>query len=1050
MKKIILQMLLVIASVGFAQAQTKITGKVTDAEGKPLDYVSISVKEVPTAGAFTDAGGNYTLNVPSGGSTLVFSYIGYVAQEVAIGTRSIINITLESDAESLTESLVVAYGTVKSKESFTGSVSVVKGEDIQKRTVSNVTKALEGVAPGIVSTSGSGQPGSDAQIQLRGWTSINASTSPLYVIDGIPFDGAFQSINQNDIETMSVLKDASASALYGSRAANGVVIITTKKGLKGRTNINYKGTVGISSRSIKRYDVVNQAESIELTYEALKNNYLYSGGLPEKQAKELAAKDLGTVFGGGEFYNPYKNYTWATLVDPSTGKIQTDAVSAWNEDWMDEIAEDNALKQEHLLSLSGGTDNTQHLISLGYIDEQGVLKTTKFTRFSVRANVTHQAKDWIKASANLSYSYTKSNATQYSDTQTGNAWYTAQFMSPVYPMYLKDESGKDLLDENGNRQFDYGEKRSKASKFNVLGDLYDNQYQNNRDNVGIRTSVELGSDKDNAGILKGLKLKVNFGGDLTNRNRLIYYNMYHGDAATSGGDLTKSNLRDFSYTLNQLLTYSRIFEKHSIDFLFGHEYYDWKESYLMAERTGLFPGIIELSPAVNLIGGTSYTDVERIESFLSKITYGFDDKYYISASWRTDGSSRFHKDYRWGNFWSIGASWRISEEKFMEKIEFINELAIKASYGLVGNQQLNDELGYPLYYAWQSFYDLGYKNAANAGGFATSLENILVTWEKVKDLNIGLSASLFNRVLNVELEFYSRKTTDMLMMKPMPMSSGFTSYAANVGAMENKGVETSIGVRIFNKENFKWSATLNLAHNKNKVTDIPSTITSGTRVIAQGKEIYTYYMVKSAGVDPATGSQLYWAYEKDANGNKIDGSDYVTGNYTEASNSKYYLGSRQPKLIGSFGSNFTIFKNFDLSFLTTFSAGGKIYESVYAGIMEPMYYGDVFSAHVLRRWQKPGDITDVPRMQIGSALQTDRYLVNASFFTIKNVTFGYTLPEKISKKIDIKSIRIFFALDNIIMFNHLNGMDPQYNFSGGSNYAYAPTRTISIGLDVNF
>ncbi|MDR2651542.1 MAG: SusC/RagA family TonB-linked outer membrane protein, partial [Prevotellaceae bacterium] len=969
-------------------------------------------------------------------------------------------------ATTLETSIVVAYGTVKSKEAFTGSVSVVKGEDIQKRSVSSVTKALEGVAAGVITTSGGGQPGSDAQILIRGLGSINSSTNPLFVVDGIPFEGSFSSINQNDIETMSVLKDAAATSLYGSRANNGVIMITTKKGSKGRTNINYKGSFGVSSPSLKRYDGVNQKETVEMIYEAYKNYYVYDGGRSVADAKSLAAKELSTYF-GSEYYNPFRNYTWQTLIDPATGKIRPDAVSAWNDNWMDEVTENNALRQEHVLSLSGGSESTSHLISLGYLDEQGVLKTTKFTRFSIRANVDHQAKDWLKAGANISYAYTKSNA--HSSGTNGNltvsnVWYTAQFMNPVYPVYLKDKRGNNVLDENGNVLFDYGNEtytnedgysnnRSRDAGFNAIGDLFNDKYTDNKDNVGIRSYIELGSDKESAGIFKGLKLKINFGGDLTNSNVMDY-----AKTGAPGGYLYKDNYRDFSYTLNQLLTYSLTFGKHSLDLLAGHEYYDWRGSYLAAERTGLFEGIYELAPGVNLTGGTSESDVDRIESYLTRINYGFDDRYYLSASWRTDGSSRFHKDHRWGQFWSLGASWKISEEKFMKNIEFVNNLSLKASYGLIGNQNLST------YYAWQSFYDITVANADQQGALISTLENPNVSWEESKELNIGISASLFNRIVNLELEFYNRNTTKMLMQARMPTSTGFTYYNANMGSMNNKGIEAVVSVKIFNKENFKWNSTLSLSHNKNKVTDIPDPQT-GTTVVDRGKELYTYYMPKSAGVDPATGAPLYWVYKKqvDANGVElkdvnnhpipVPGSEYITSDRDLANTCKYYFGSRQPKLTGAFSTDFVIFKNFDISILTTFSVGGKVLDGPFSSIMQPrLYLGEAFFAQqTLRRWQKPGDITDVPRLEVESdALVTDRFLINASYFAIKNITVGYTLPEKIIKKIDIKSLRVFCTLDNFIIFNHLNGMDPQYNFTGSTTYTYAPTRSFSIGLDINF
>ncbi|MDR1552478.1 MAG: TonB-dependent receptor [Prevotellaceae bacterium] len=1065
MKKILSIAFLTLLSMGVMSGQTKVTGKVTDLNtNDPVSYASVAVKGYATAGTFTDDNGNYTINMPEGSTTLVFSFVGYKTQEVVVNNRSIIDVSLESDVAQIEESIVVAYGTVKSKESFTGSVSVVKGEDIQKRSVSSVTKALEGVAAGVITTSGGGQPGSDARILIRGIGSINSSTNPLFVVDGIPFDGSFSSINQNDIESMSILKDAAATSLYGSRANNGVILITTKKGTKGRTNINYKGSIGISSRSLKRYDGISQKETVEMIYEAYKNYYMYDGGRSVADAKSLASNELSGYF-GGEYYNPFRKYTWQTLIDPATGKVKPDAVSAWNDNWMDEITENNALRQEHVISLSGGSENTSHLISLGYLDEQGVLRTTKFTRFSVRANIDHQAKDWLKAGANLSYAYTKTNAHGSGSSQTSiaNVWNTAQFMNPVYPLYLKDKYGNNVFDKDGNILFDYGNgkytnedgysnDRSRDAGWNAVGDLFNDKYTNNRDNIGIRSYIEFGSDKESAGIFRGLKLKINFGGDLTNSALMDY-----AKTGAPGGYIYKDNYRDFSYTLNQLLTWSRTFGKHSVDFLAGHEYYDWRGSYLAAERTQLIDGIYELAPGVNLTGGTSSTDVDRIESYLTRINYGFDDRYYLSASWRIDGSSRFHKDHRWGQFWSLGASWKISDEKFMKNIEFVNNLSLKASYGLIGNQNLST------YYAWQSFYDITMANADQQGALISTLENPNVSWEESKEFNIGISASLFNRIVNLEFEFYNRNTTKMLMQARMPTSTGFTYYNTNMGSMNNKGIEAVINVKIFNKENFKWNTTLSLSHNKNKVTDIPDPQT-GMTVIEEGKEIYTYYLPKSAGVDPATGALLYWAYKKkeengvelrDANKHPIPipGSDYITSDRDLANTCKYYFGSRQPKLTGAFSSDFVIFKNFDVSFLTTFSIGGKIYENRFASIMQPRLHLSeaFFSNQTLRRWQKPGDITDVPRLEVEpSALATDRFLINASYFAVKNVTVGYTLPEKITKKIDIKSLRVFCTLDNFIMFNYLNGMDPQYNFTGSTAYTYAPTRSFSIGLDINF
>ncbi len=1033
-------------AVSFAWAQNiTVSGTVTDQSGEPAIGVYVLVQGSST-GTSTDVDGKYSISVPSNG-TLVFSLVGMKDAVMPVNGKQVINVTLVEASELLDDVMVVAYGTVK-KESFTGSAATVKKDDIAKRSVTNLTKAMEGLAPGVISTSGGGQPGSSATIQIRGYGSIYASNDPLYVVDGVPYDGSISAINPADIESMTVLKDASAGALYGARGANGVVMITTKRGSKDRTNVQYKGTVGFSSRSLARYDVVNQREFVELTWEASKNAYQYNSGYSETDAQLQASKDLGKNL-GGEIYNPFKNYTWDNLIDYSTGKVKSDAVAAWDENWMDEISDESALRTEHMLSITGGNEKTQYMTSFGYLYEDGVLTGTHFDRYSGRVNVDHKAKYWLKAGLSANMSYTVTNQAQLtSGTYTSNAWYTAQFMSPIYPMYLKDENGKDILDENGNRQLDYGDvyKRPKAGKFNSLGILNDNEYLDEKDNVSFRANVDFGGDDERMGILKGLKLSMNLGGDLVNNNIMNYYNMYHGDGAASGGDITKYDRRYFSYTLNQLLTYNKEIGKHKFDVLAGHEFYAYKYNYLMANKTGLVDGIFELAPGTTLAGGTSYAHNYRVESFLARVNYSYADKYYLSASWRTDGSSRFHKDNRWGDFWSVGGSWRVSEESFMKDIDWLNNLTVKVSYGSQGN----DDLG--TYYAWQSFYDVTWPNANNSGSVITSLENKAVTWEKKHTLNTGIDASLFNSRLSVSAEYYYSKTTDLLLNYPMAMSTGFTGYSANVGSMQNKGVEFMIRGTIFNNPNFYWDMSVMGAHNKNKVLSLTeeSDEITGTFLIKEGLPIYTIYMAKSAGVDPQTGKQLYYAYESMDDNGKIIG-EYITDDYTKAANSRYYHGTRAPKISGSVGMNFKLFKDIDLSVLTTYSLGGKVYESTYASTMNTTYFGDVWNRNVLGRWQKPGDVTDVPMVEVGGKYTTtDRFLIDASYFAIKNITLGYSLPEKYTKKINAQNIRVFMTLDNFLMFNHLDGMDPQYNLSGGTDYTYAPIKTMSFGVELNF
>ena len=449
----------------------------------------------------------------------------------------------------------------------------------------------------------------------------------------------------------------------------------------------------------------------------------------------------------------------------------------------------------------------------------------------------------------------------------------------------------------------------------------------------------------------------------------------------------------------------------------------------------------------------SYTDNYRINSFLSRINYNYDDKYYLSASLRTDASSRFFKDNWTGTFWSIGGNWRISKENFMKDINWINNLSLKASYGEQGNDDLLDSDGYTIYYAWQSLYSLGWNNGNNIGAVISSLETKDLSWEKNKNFNIGLEGTLFDNLLRFSVEYYHKKTTDMLLEYPMALSTGFSGYNANVGDMRNSGLEVELTFSPFRRGDFRWDISVMGSTQSNKVlklTNESPEIVKGVRIIKEGYELNTFYMAKSAGVDPATGAQLYWTYDKDDDGNMIEGTERITTDYADANNHKYFLGSRIPDLFGSLSTNLS-YKGIDLSVMTTYSIGGKVYDSLYRGAMEVQYATDTWSTNALRRWQKPGDITDVPRIEIGgSYAANDRYLIDASYFAIKNITLGYTLPRTWMTKIGLSNIRVFTSVDNLALFNHLDGMDPQYNFSGSTDYVYTPNRTWTFGFEVKF
>ena len=1035
--------------LGTALAQTEVNGTVVSSEdGQPVIGASIQAAGT-NVGVVTDLDGKFSLTMPKGKTVLRVSYVGMETVEV-VGKRNM-RIVLKADQTDLDEVMVVAYGTAK-KSSFTGSAENINGEKLELRPISNVAKGIEGQATGVQVTSASGQPGSAPSIRIRGYGSINASSAPLYVVDGIPYDGSLSSLNPSDIESMTILKDASAGALYGARGANGVVMITTKKGKEGKTNVTWRSTLGWSSRAQKHYDLVGQKDYVQLVYEGLRNGYVNNNGMSWSDAEAAARSALSRNL-GGELYNPFKNYSWNEIIDPETGYVRSDAQSAWDENWMDAVEDKSAFRHEHQLSINGGTEKTKYMFSLGYLNEDGTLKTTNFQRYNARANVETKVTDWFSANINTTLAHSESNFSDYDGAAVSNVWYSAQFVSPLFPMYQKNLDGTNVLDANGNAQLDYGEAGRPGSynDYNPLGGLVDDKASTKSDIAGLRTGMVFGTDSDKAGWLKGLKFAMNFGLDYHNSLSMSYMNMYHGNQAGAGGLLYKYTGRTQSYTFNQLITWNRSFNKHNFDVMLGHEWYAYKYEYLEAARSNLIDGILEISPGTTMQSAESYTDNYRINSFMSRINYNYDDKYYFSASLRSDASSRFYKDNHTGTFWSLGANWRMSKENFLKDVKWIDNLSVKISYGEQGNDDILHSNGTSNYYLWQSLYALGWNNANNLGAIISSLETKDLSWEKNQNLNIGVEGAFFNHRLRVSAEYYNKKTTDMLLSYPMALSTGFGGYNANVGDMRNSGFEFEIGGTPIRTNDWVWNVTWMGATVKNKVlklTQESPEIISGIRVIKEGYELNTYYMAKSAGVDPATGAQLYWVYDKDENGNIVN--ERISDDYAKAANSKYYLGSRIPDLYGSISTDLS-WKGIDLSVLTTYSIGGKIYDGLYAASMNTTYSTDTWNSNALRRWQKPGDITDVPRIEIGGQYTTtDRFLVDASYFAIKNITLGYTLPKLWVNKIGLSNVRVFTSVDNLALFTHLDGMDPQYSFGGSTDYTYAPNKTWSVGLEVKF
>lgn len=1024
----------------------KITGTIKDNNGDPVIGASIQIKNTGI-GTITDYNGQFSLsNVPENG-ILIISYIGYDTEEIPVNKKKNLQIVMKENTKQLEEIVVVAYGTAK-KSSFTGSAEVVKQDRIEKRVVADVSKALEGTVAGVQSTSGSGQPGSGASMVIRGFGSISASNTPLYVVDGVPFDGALNTINPNDIESVTVLKDASAGALYGSRGANGVVMITTKRGERddNQISINLKANWGISSRAIPKYETVNEAEYLELAFEAYKNELIYTEGidplLAGTQAIEVMKGMAKGVLGYNEEYNPF-NMPLQELINPITGKINPTAQLKYHEDWKDELSNHNPLRQEYQLSVTGGNKKTQYMISMGYLDEVGLLQTTEFERYTGRVNIDTQAKKWFKTGFNASFAQTSTNYNSASGSVISNLWYTSQIMAPIYPVYEHNTDGSLKTDANGNKIYDYGKNRIALANSNAIALLHEDKENNTRDNLSARTYIQLSTNDDEYGIFKGFSLMANLGLDYFNTHEMSYSNPYTGNAATTAGSLTKAVQRQLSYTFNQLLTYQRNIRSHSLDVMIGHEYYELKQQFLGAQKTGFpFGGLYELSAAATLSGASSQTDKYAIESFLSRVNYNFAQKYYFSASFRTDGSSRFHKDSRWGKFWSLGTSWRISEESFMKKYDWVNNLTLKASFGSQGNDNIGS------YYAYQSLYNMGLSNGSLNGAGINSLENKDLKWEKNENLNIGIEARLFNR-LSLTAEFFNKHTKDLLLNMPKATSSGFDAYPANIGSMRNMGLDVTVTVDILKNSDLKWTLIAMGSHIRNKIlklADKPEII-SGSNIFKEGETVNSFYLPISAGVDPLTGNQLYWV-DHDKNSNIV--SKYKTDDVTLTANSREIVGNRIPDLYGSITNDFS-YKGIDFSILTTYSIGGEMLDGVYGSMMNVGYKGYVWHKNALRRWQQPGDITDIPKIMWDQQLRvTDKDLINASYFAIKNITLGYTFPKDWLTKIKMDNIRVYATANNLTLFSHLKGMDPQYNFTGTVGYTYTPSRTYSIGIDIKF
>ena len=1048
----------------WAQRSTVSGVVISEEEGEPIIGASVIIVGTHT-GTMTDVDGKFTIsNVPASAKHLRITYVGMEPVEVRI-REGLIKVTMKSDAEMLDEVMVVAFGTQK-KSSFTGSAAVLNSEDLNKHITTNVANALVGTTPGLQMRGGSGAPGAGSgSINIRGISSLSLSTEPLVIVDGAPYSASLSNIPQSDIESVTVLKDAASAALYGARGASGVILITTKTGKNKKPQVNVDVKWGSNSRAVQDYETINDpGQYYEAMYSQYYNYYFYGQG----QNAATANLNANTTMLNQLVYNVYTIPEGEQLIGLD-GRLNPNATLGrayeangetyylYPDNWTD-AAYSNSLRQEYTVNINGANDKGSFYASMGYLDDDGIIEYSGFQRFSARVKADYQPTKWLRLSTNVGYvnSTTESNANMDTSLSSGNLMYYTSSIAPIYPIYVRvlDANGNPTIrrDEFGNPQYDYG---VAASNYPGLSRPF------------LSTNNPLGTNRYNKDISKGQQFNGNFAIDVNftdflkfnatssiiwgHTNYSLLQTALYGPKVSAGGQIDKSQTDNVRQNHVQTLTYFDQFGKHNVNVMLGHEYYDTKTTYLYAYGQGLFSqDIPEINASASKVSSNSYTSEYNVEGYFGNIQYNYDDKYFLSGSYRRDASSRFAKENRWGNFWSAGAAWLINKESFFN-VSWVDELKLKLSIGQQGNDNILNSLGASNYYLWQSLYDLSWANENQIGAMVSSLENKNVTWEKNGNMNVGVEALLFDSRISLNAEYYNKKTVDMLLSYPMATSTGFNGYNANVGNMRNSGFEFELRVTPVRTNDFTWNVTWMGSTVKNKVLKLTGEspeIISGVYSIKEGMPINTFYMAKSAGVDPATGAQLYWVYDKDENGNITN--ERISSDYTKAANSKYYLGSRIPDLYGSLGTDFS-WKGLDIAILTTYSIGGKIYDGLYQGSMENMYYNNAWNEHALRRWQKPGDITDVPRIEVASSNTTsDRFLINASYFTIKNITLGYTLPKAWTTKASLNTVRVFGSVDNLAIFSHLKGMDPQYNFSGQTDYSYSPNRTVSLGVEVNF
>jgi TonB-linked SusC/RagA family outer membrane protein len=1031
LKVILTGTLLLCAFITFPQSPHLIRGLVLAAETRqPLAGANVTLGKSVT-GTSSNAEGRFVIEGRPGKNILSVSFVGRETVEIEARADTV-TVLLTLSNKVLDEVVAVAYTTVK-RSGYPGAVATVTADKINNRQTGDISNSLQGLVAGLQTSSANGQPGNGSTLLIRGTGSINASSSPLFVVDGAPYDGDLNALNPADIASISVLKDATSANLYGSRAANGVILITTKEGRKSRdASITATINQGWSNRAVKDYEVVNTDQYFQLYWQALKNKAL-SNGYMEAQADTIASQNVVSDLA----INPY-GPQYAQPVG-GNGKIVPGAHPLWDNNWADAMRQKGKFTQAQL-SISGGSDKSTYYVSGGYLNNEGVYLGSGFKRYNLRANLTLQAKSWLRAGIDVSGAGTIQNYPPSSDSRTDNVVLFGRTLPSFYPVYQINPDGTYKLNAQGQKVLDYGEYRPQAALplMNLVGTVGLDINRIKRENASVRAFME-------ATLAKGLVFKTSYNTDYINYNDQYYNNPTFGQATSIGGSISESNSRTLSYTWNNILTYLHDLPGgHHLELLAGHEYYSYTYHQLQGNSQGfVLPGLYEPVAASIIEGFSGYADNYNKLSFFGQGQYNYLNRYYVTASVRTDGSSRFSPQSRWGTFWSAGAGWRMAGEPFLKSIPWLNVLTLKASYGASGNDNLNT------YYAYEALYNI-HNNLGNGGVITSRLPTLDLKWESNLNFNAGVDFGIFGNRVSGTLNYYIRTSKDLLYSKPLAASTGFGSVDANIGTLRNQGIELTLNATPVNTGGFRWDIELNISHNKNEITALPQKeIISGTKKLMVGKSVYDFYIRKWAGVDPNNGNPLW--YTTDSAGKTSTTSTYAGG-------TQYYVGSSLPTVVGGIINTFR-YKTIELNFLFSYSLGGKVLDQDYISLLTGgATPGRNFSKELLSSWTPEHTNTNVPRMTTddlgwaNTANSSTRFLYSATYGRLKNLTLAYHLPLPASWKQNeyVRDIKVYLTGENLLTFYGHQGMDPEQAVNGTTYFQYPAIRTFSVGAQFGF